>query len=85
MTVQTKTLTYMSCILGLAVILALPSRKTSRQLDRQSLYRPAEIQNKIPREGKHYLLCAFLHYYDLSEYLESVEYLKLAEARFYIA
>lgn len=35
--------------------------------------------------GKHYLLCAFLNHYDLSEYLESIELLELAEARFYAA
>lgn len=35
--------------------------------------------------GKLYLLCAFLHRYDLSDHLKRVKFLELTEARFYAA
>ena len=77
-------LDYASVVLRKGKHDSLAVRRAASQIDNPFIV-PLKFGIEIPGGGKHYLLCAFLHHYDLSEYLESVECLELAEARFYAA
>lgn len=76
-------LDYASVVLRKGKHDSLALRPAATQIDNPFIV-PLKFRIEVPG-GKHYLLCAFLHHYDLSEYLASVECLELAEARFYAA
>lgn len=59
-------------------------RATATQIDSPFIV-PLKFRIEVPGEEKVYVLYTFLHHYDLSEHLESIECLELAEARFYAA
>ncbi|KAJ6044021.1 serine/threonine-protein kinase gad8 [Penicillium canescens] len=76
-------LDYVSIVLRKDKHDSMALRPAATQIDNPFVV-PLKFRIEVP-PGKHYLLCAFLHRYDLSEYLESIECLELAEARFYAA
>lgn len=58
-------------------------RPAATQID-SPFITPLKFRIEVPK-GKHYIACAYLHKYNLSEYLQSGDCLELTEARFYAA